>query len=79
MSTQSNGHGGNGSGIKPPSEVVSAESDAGSPVAGRIAPLPGLEDRSLLVPDVIQLGCEIDWRAHWAWKLNGQGIRRGSG
>src|SRR6201988_4925080 len=41
MSTQSNGHSGNGNGNKPLGEVVSAESEAGSAVAGRVAPPPG--------------------------------------
>src|SRR5689334_23594137 len=42
MSTQSNGHGGNGNGNKAFMETsVSAESDIGSSVSGRIAPPPG--------------------------------------
>src|SRR3982750_526660 len=51
MSTQSNGHSGNGNGSKPISEVVSAESDAGSPVAGRIAPPPGQLKKADFVSD----------------------------
>jgi 2-oxoglutarate/2-oxoacid ferredoxin oxidoreductase subunit beta len=51
MSTQTNGHGGNGNGNKPAGEVVSAESDAGSPVAGRIAPPPGQLKKADFVSD----------------------------
>jgi 2-oxoglutarate/2-oxoacid ferredoxin oxidoreductase subunit beta len=51
MSTQTNGHGGNGNGNKPVGEVVSAESDAGSPVAGRIAPPPGQLKKADFVSD----------------------------
>ena len=42
MSTQSNGHSGNGNVNKPFTEAVSAESDTGSSVSGRVAPPPGL-------------------------------------
>jgi len=51
MSTQSNGHSGNGNGNKPLVESVSAESDAGSPVAGRIAPPPGQLKKADFVSD----------------------------
>jgi 2-oxoglutarate/2-oxoacid ferredoxin oxidoreductase subunit beta len=51
MSTQSNGHSGNGNGNKPAGEVVSAESDAGSPVAGRVAPPPGQLKKADFVSD----------------------------
>lgn len=51
MSTQSNGHGGNGNGNKPLGEAVSAESEAGSPVAGRIAPPPGQLKKADFVSD----------------------------
>ena len=36
MSTQSNGHSGNGNGNKPIAEVVSAESEGGSAVSGAL-------------------------------------------
>src|SRR5262252_5235541 len=51
MSTQSNGHGGNGNGNKPVGEVVSAESEAGSSVSGRIAPPPGELKKADFVSD----------------------------
>src|SRR5256884_992210 len=51
MSTQSNGHSGNGNQNKPFSEAVSVESDAGSPVAGRIAPPPGQLKKADFVSD----------------------------
>jgi len=51
MSTQSNGHSGNGNGNKPFGEAVSVESDAGSPVAGRIAPPPGELKKADFVSD----------------------------
>ena len=51
MSTQSNGHGGNGNGNKLPGEVVSAESDTGSAVSGRIAPPPGQLKKADFVSD----------------------------
>jgi 2-oxoglutarate/2-oxoacid ferredoxin oxidoreductase subunit beta len=52
MSTQSNGHSGNGNGNKPFTETaVSAESDAGSPVSGRIAPPPGELKKADFVSD----------------------------
>jgi 2-oxoglutarate/2-oxoacid ferredoxin oxidoreductase subunit beta len=51
MSTQSNGHSGNGNANKPLGEVVSAESDAGSPVAGRVAPPPGQLKKADFVSD----------------------------
>jgi hypothetical protein len=49
MSTESNGHGGNGN--KPVSEAVSAESDTGSAVAGRVAPPPGQLKKADFVSD----------------------------
>ena len=51
MSTQSNGHSGNGNGNKPLGEVVSAESEAGSAVAGRVAPPPGQLKKADFVSD----------------------------
>jgi len=51
MSTQSNGHGGNGNGNKPVGEVVSAESDTGSAVAGKVAPPPGQLKKADFVSD----------------------------
>ena len=49
MSTQSNGHSGNGN-LKTP-EVVSAESDTGSAVSGRIAPPPGQLKKADFISD----------------------------
>ena len=51
MSTQSNGHSGNGNGNKPFTEAVSAESDTGSAVSGRIAPPPGQLKKADFVSD----------------------------
>ena len=51
MSTQSNGHGGNGNGNKPVTPMVSAESEAGSSVSGRIAPPPGQLKKADFVSD----------------------------
>jgi 2-oxoglutarate/2-oxoacid ferredoxin oxidoreductase subunit beta len=52
MSTQSNGQGGIGNGNKPFTETaVSAESDAGSSVSGRIAPPPGQLKKADFVSD----------------------------
>ncbi|HEX7770801.1 MAG TPA: 2-oxoacid:ferredoxin oxidoreductase subunit beta [Pyrinomonadaceae bacterium] len=51
MSTQSNGHSGNGNGNKPLAPVVSAESEAGSSVSGRIAPPPGQLKKADFVSD----------------------------
>src|SRR5689334_5955649 len=51
MSTQSNGHSGNGNGNKPVTPVVSAESEAGSSVAGRVAPPPGQLKKADFVSD----------------------------
>src|SRR6476646_10650805 len=52
MSTQSNGHGGNGNGNKAFAETaVSAESDTGSAVSGRIAPPPGQLKKADFVSD----------------------------
>jgi len=51
MSTQSNGHGGNGNGNKPFTEAVSVESDTGSAVSGRIAPPPGQLKKADFVSD----------------------------
>jgi len=51
MSTQSNGHGGNGNGNKPLGEVVSAESEAGSSVSGKVAPPPGQLKKADFVSD----------------------------
>ena len=52
MSTEANGHSGNGNGNKPFAEVaVSAESDSGSAVSGRIAPPPGQLKKADFVSD----------------------------
>jgi 2-oxoglutarate/2-oxoacid ferredoxin oxidoreductase subunit beta len=51
MSTQSNGHSGNGNGNQPLTDVVSAESEAGSSVSGRIAPPPGQLKKADFVSD----------------------------
>ncbi len=51
MSTQSNGHSGNGNVNKPFTEAVSAESDTGSAVSGRIAPPPGQLKKADFVSD----------------------------
>jgi len=52
MSTQSNGHGGNGNVKKPIVEAaVSADSEVGSAVAGRIAPPPGQLKKADFVSD----------------------------
>jgi hypothetical protein len=52
MSTQSNGHGnGNGNGNKPIIEAVSADSEVGSAVSGRIAPPPGQLKKADFVSD----------------------------
>ena len=51
MSTQSNGHSGNGNGNKPVGEVVSAESEAGSSVSGKVAPPPGQLKKADFVSD----------------------------
>src|SRR5215216_5291946 len=51
MSTQSNGHSGNGNGNKPLTPVVSTESEAGSSVSGRIAPPPGQLKKADFVSD----------------------------
>src|SRR5215212_2235364 len=52
MSTQSNGHTGNGEGSKSFAETaVSAESDSGSAVSGRIAPPPGQLKKADFVSD----------------------------
>jgi 2-oxoglutarate ferredoxin oxidoreductase subunit beta len=51
MSTQSNGHNGNGSVNKPITEAVSAESEGGSAVSGRIAPPPGQLKKADFVSD----------------------------
>ena len=51
MITQSNGHGGNGNGNKPVGEVVSAESEAGSSVSGKVAPPPGQLKKADFVSD----------------------------
>src|SRR5215207_9395764 len=49
MSTEINGNSGNGN--KPVAEVVSAESEAGSAVSGRIAPPPGQLKKADFVSD----------------------------
>ena len=49
MSTERNGHSGNGN--QPIPEVVSAESEAGSAVCGRIAPPPGQLKKADFVSD----------------------------
>src|SRR5437016_8532442 len=51
MSTQSNGQSGNGNINKPFTEAVSAESEAGSAVSGRIAPPPGQLKKADFVSD----------------------------
>ncbi|HEX5883041.1 MAG TPA: 2-oxoacid:ferredoxin oxidoreductase subunit beta [Pyrinomonadaceae bacterium] len=51
MSTESNGHSGNGNVNKPFTETVSAESDTGSAVSGRIAPPPGQMKKADFVSD----------------------------
>src|ERR1041384_1112618 len=51
MSTQSNGNSGNGNVNKPFTEAVSAESDTGSAVSGRIAPPPGQLKKADFVSD----------------------------
>ena len=51
MSTQSNGHSGNGNVKNPVTEVVSAESDTGSAVSGKIAPPPGQLKKADFVSD----------------------------
>ena len=51
MSTQSNGHSGNGNGNKPLTAAVSAESETGSSVSGRIAPPPGQFKKADFVSD----------------------------
>lgn len=51
MSTQSNGHGGNGNGNKPVVDAVSAESEGGAPVSGRVAPPPGQLKKADFVSD----------------------------
>ena len=51
MSTQSNGHSGNGNVNKPFTEAVSAESDTGSSVSGRVAPPPGQLKKADFVSD----------------------------
>ena len=51
MSTQSNGHSGNGNVNKPITEAVSAESEGGSAVSGRIAPPPGQLKKADFVSD----------------------------
>lgn len=52
MSTQSNGHSGNGNGNKSFAETsVSAESDIGSSVSGRVAPPPGQLKKADFISD----------------------------
>src|SRR5919106_279129 len=51
MSTERNGHSGNGNVSKPITEAVSAESDIGSAVSGRIAPPPGQLKKADFVSD----------------------------
>ena len=51
MSTQSNGHSGNGNVNKPVTEAVSAESDTGSAVSGKVAPPPGQLKKADFVSD----------------------------
>ena len=46
MSTTGNGHSGNGNGNKPIVEAVSADSEVGSAVSGKIAPPPGQHEES---------------------------------
>ena len=51
MSTQNNGHTGNGNANNPFTETVSVESDTGSAVSGRIAPPPGQLKKADFVSD----------------------------
>src|SRR5215470_5020289 len=51
MSTQSNGQSGNGNGKKPIVEAVSADSEVGSAVSGKIAPPPGQLKKADFVSD----------------------------
>ena len=51
MSTTGNGHSGNGNGNKPITEAVSADSEVGSAVSGRIAPPPGQLKKADFVSD----------------------------
>src|SRR5437867_11352832 len=51
MSTQSNGQGGNGNGNKPIVEAVSADTEVGSSVSGRVAPPPGQMKKADFVSD----------------------------
>ncbi|PWT93890.1 MAG: 2-oxoacid:ferredoxin oxidoreductase subunit beta [Blastocatellia bacterium] len=51
MSTQSNGHGSNGNGNKQIVEAVSADSEVGSAVSGRVAPPPGQLKKADFVSD----------------------------
>ena len=60
MSTQSNGHSGSGNGNKNIVESVSADSEVGSAVSGRIAPPPGQLKKADFVSDQdVRLACEI--------------------
>ena len=51
MSTQSNGQHGNGNGNKPITEAVSADSEVGSSVSGRVAPPPGQLKKADFISD----------------------------
>ncbi len=51
MSTTGNGHSGNGNGNKPIVEAVSADSEVGSAVSGKIAPPPGQLKKADFVSD----------------------------
>src|SRR6266850_1692264 len=51
MSTTGNGQGGNGNGNQPITEAVSADSEVGSAVSGKIAPPPGQQKKADFVSD----------------------------
>src|SRR6185295_112137 len=51
MSTTGNGNGGNGNGHTPIGEAVSAESEGGSAVAGKVAPPPGQLKKADFISD----------------------------
>src|SRR5437762_14213983 len=51
MSTTGNGQGGNGNGKQPVTEAVSADSEVGSAVSGKVAPPPGQQKKADFVSD----------------------------
>src|SRR5882762_9073556 len=51
MSTTGNGQGGNGNGKQPITEAVSADSEVGSAVSGKVAPPPGQQKKADFVSD----------------------------